>query len=89
MTFLNPSLTNLVTITSSSTLHVDVLAPCPAVAFFGGVCAQYCVAQGPNLKKKAAIGASTVSMPKDHLKKIFQMLDTDGAFPHWVLFRQT
>ena len=47
------------------------------------------VAQGPNLKKKAAIGASTVSMPKDHLKKIFQMLDTDGAFPHWVLFRQT
>jgi hypothetical protein len=36
------------------------------------------VSQGPNLKKAAATGASTVQMPKDHLAEVFKLLDADG-----------
>jgi hypothetical protein len=36
------------------------------------------VAKGPTLRKAAATGASTVSMPGDKLAKVFKTFDTDG-----------
>ena len=37
------------------------------------------VANGPTLKRKAATGASTVSMPSDKLAVAFHAADIDGA----------